>query len=57
MLYIYCARLTTRKYFLIFFQNKDKTLRLLEGESAVFPDFDPRQSQDIFLEVNPTVFL
>ncbi|GFR28187.1 vacuolar protein sorting-associated protein 13C, partial [Trichonephila clavata] len=38
-------------------KNKDRTMRLKEGESAVFFDFDPRQSQDIFLEVGQYIGL
>ncbi|KAF8773523.1 Vacuolar protein sorting-associated protein 13C like protein [Argiope bruennichi] len=38
-------------------KNKDRTMRLKEGESAVFFDFDPRQPQEVSLEVSQYIGL
>ncbi|KAG8198773.1 hypothetical protein JTE90_007083 [Oedothorax gibbosus] len=38
-------------------KNKDRTMRLKEGERMIFFDFDPRTPQDIFLEVGQYVGL
>ncbi|CAL1270146.1 unnamed protein product [Larinioides sclopetarius] len=38
-------------------KNKDRTMRLKEGDSAVFFDFDPRQPQEVSLEVSQYIGL